>query len=111
MLFFPWTCCHKQVEGDIGLKANEKNRWIYSISTQYTVGSFGRQTSWLALLCVALPPFFLMSLIPNGVGESKGGPQKDDYEALPMVDTTRASGDEGSGDEDTRGSRLSRLQE
>ena len=69
--------------------------WVYSISTQFTTGSFGRQISWLMLMVVALPPVFLIAYLPKNLADGNGM-AKDDYEALPMVETTRASGDEGS---------------
>ena len=69
--------------------------WIYSISTQFATGSVGRQIPWLTLLFLALPPVFL----PKGMTDDKGSAKRE-YEALPMIETTRPSGDEESEEED-----------
>ncbi|RXK37787.1 hypothetical protein M231_04943 [Tremella mesenterica] len=52
--------------------------WIYSLSTQHPVGSLGRQSSWLAMLAISLPPFFLSRLLPS---EKK---YKEGYETVPL---------------------------
>lgn len=73
--------------------------WVYSSSTEYSAGSLGRQTAWLYMLALAVPPLALLRLLPTTLSE--GGPDASEdtagvYEALPMQ--------EGVGD-DVGGSR------
>jgi len=77
-------------------------RWLYSISTQFSTGSLGRQISWLALLTVAIPPVLIVGYLSKDMAGITKDIQKDDYEALPMVETTRASGEESDDDGDER---------
>ncbi|WVQ84325.1 hypothetical protein IAT38_006477 [Cryptococcus sp. DSM 104549] len=39
--------------------------WVYSISTQFPVASFGRQLSWLVLLAICLPPVIMTRFLPD----------------------------------------------
>nr|XP_019010249.1 uncharacterized protein I206_04717 [Kwoniella pini CBS 10737]OCF49030.1 hypothetical protein I206_04717 [Kwoniella pini CBS 10737] len=41
--------------------------WLFSISTEYPLRSFGRQVSWISLFLMTLPPVILSLYIPDGL--------------------------------------------
>ncbi|WWC64665.1 uncharacterized protein I303_107276 [Kwoniella dejecticola CBS 10117] len=41
--------------------------WLFSISTEYPLASFGRQISWISLFLMTLPPVMLSLYIPDGL--------------------------------------------
>lgn len=63
--------------------------WLFSISSQQGVNTWGRSMYWLVYLLFAIPPIVLAYRLP----ELKK-PQEEGYEAVPLTGTDRAE-DEG----------------
>ena len=62
--------------------------WTYSISTGFATGTMGRQLAWLVILATSFPALILSRTLDADTGE-RG--KSEGYEAVPMVDTSRAS--------------------
>lgn len=63
--------------------------WLYSASTQFEAGSWGRQYYWIAFLACSIPPLILaFYLRDNKAAEKKG------YEAVPLTPSSFASTDD-----------------
>ncbi|WWD21883.1 hypothetical protein CI109_106371 [Kwoniella shandongensis] len=57
--------------------------WIYSYSTQFPTGSFGRQLSWLVIFWLVLPAVVLTSYIPRDLEKkAEGGHGSDEEEQV-----------------------------